>query len=559
MKKRFIKISAAAMTAILISGLFLCFGTVAADLPSKYITEAKTPVLNQKNNPLCWAYSGSDMLGINAIKNGYAENGTTVFSAPMMARAEFDGNEHRHCHGNVWYKCYGGIDYALLAATSGKGLLYNSDYPTVDTANSASAAALYSGNAYISEIRIVDTTDLTNKQRTEQIKKLILEYGAVNTDAFIGEYNKVTCIARLQPYDNSKASHVILLVGWDDTKYTDTGTGAFLLKNTWGESWGDNGYAWVSYNSEFGRNLFSANVVVDGDTRVFTHTETMFTSGNSSYVDDGKYGAVNVFDIDEKMTLNQVGVFTNKVDSEFTVYVYKNLSDVKKIKDATPDATAAGTAEHEGYYTLDLNKAVNVKPGDTVAVLYLVKSEKSYYVFSEYADPDFEMTVTSSKPGQSYTYRNGELTEPKGNYIGTLIGKTEHKEPPVTVTTEAETTTEQIKPPETTANQTEAVTTETDLVIEFTDDTDPEPIDTDNEPEGIASSLPVATETGDQNSETESDETRVTDALTTENTEEITSGIKKAFVIILIVIAAVVVLFILLILALIAASKKKKV
>jgi hypothetical protein len=62
-------------------------------------------------------------------------------------------------------------------------------------------------------------------------------------------------------------------------------------------------------------------------------------------------------------------------------------------------------------------------PGDTVTVLYLARAGGNYYVFSEYSDPDFDMAVTSSEPGQSYTLVGGELKQPAGNYIGTVVGR----------------------------------------------------------------------------------------------------------------------------------------
>jgi len=37
--------------------------------------------------------------------------------------------------------------------------------------------------------------------------------------------------------------HAIVLVGWDDAK------GAWLIKNSWGETWGDGGYGWIQYGS----------------------------------------------------------------------------------------------------------------------------------------------------------------------------------------------------------------------------------------------------------------------------------------------------------------------
>lgn len=39
------------------------------------------------------------------------------------------------------------------------------------------------------------------------------------------------------------ADHAIAIIGWDDAKQ------AWLIKNSWGELWGDKGYGWVGYNA----------------------------------------------------------------------------------------------------------------------------------------------------------------------------------------------------------------------------------------------------------------------------------------------------------------------
>lgn len=40
-----------------------------------------------------------------------------------------------------------------------------------------------------------------------------------------------------------KTNHAVLLVGWDDSKQ------AWLIKNSWSDAWGDNGYAWIRYGT----------------------------------------------------------------------------------------------------------------------------------------------------------------------------------------------------------------------------------------------------------------------------------------------------------------------
>ena len=46
--------------------------------------------------------------------------------------------------------------------------------------------------------------------------------------------------------------HVVLVVGYDDARQ------AFRIKNSWGPSWGENGYAWVSYDYVTGATVYNA-------------------------------------------------------------------------------------------------------------------------------------------------------------------------------------------------------------------------------------------------------------------------------------------------------------
>ena len=420
MRKTFGRALAAVLTALMTA---VCLtGAFAEDRPAKFVSGVETPVLIQKNNPLCWAYAGSDLLSISAIYSGQSPSGQSVFSATLMARAEFDGNEHRSPHGNPWYRCYGGLDYALFAGISGKGLAPAELYGSVDSADGAPVSALYGNYAYIDRFVQCDVSSLQRRDRTEKIKELISENGAVACDLFVGDYNSVTGVAAIQPYDNSKPAHQVLLVGWDDAKYTDTGTGAFLMKNTWGENWGNGGYAWISYNAEFGRKVFSASVRLDAEARVLTHTETNFLSGNHTS-DSTLFGAVNVFAVKEEMTLTHAGICSMQQDADLEARVFVNLDDPLGVISEMPDATASGSFSDCGFYTLPLDKETEVMPGDTVTVLYLARAGGNYYVFSEYSDPDFDMAVTSSEPGQSYTLVGGELKQPAGNYIGTVVGR----------------------------------------------------------------------------------------------------------------------------------------
>ncbi len=79
------------------------------------------------------------------------------------------------------------------------------------------------------------------------MKRAIVKYGAIAasvkvTPAFqaykSGVFNEMARVSG--PRD---VNHAITIVGWDDNKR------AWLVKNSWGPQWGENGYIWVDYRS----------------------------------------------------------------------------------------------------------------------------------------------------------------------------------------------------------------------------------------------------------------------------------------------------------------------
>ena len=77
----------------------------------------------------------------------------------------------------------------------------------------------------------------------QQLKQALVEHGPLVAPIYYDE-----CLAAYRggvfnENDNGMINHVVLLIGWDDKKK------AWLIKNSWGAEWGEQGYGWIKYGS----------------------------------------------------------------------------------------------------------------------------------------------------------------------------------------------------------------------------------------------------------------------------------------------------------------------
>jgi len=61
----------------------------------------------------------------------------------------------------------------------------------------------------------------------------------------INAYDTVYCVA--DKTGSNRGGHHVCILGYDDSRATHDGPGAFRIVNSWGTGWGNRGYAWISY------------------------------------------------------------------------------------------------------------------------------------------------------------------------------------------------------------------------------------------------------------------------------------------------------------------------
>ncbi|MEZ4293480.1 MAG: C1 family peptidase [Polyangiaceae bacterium] len=85
----------------------------------------------------------------------------------------------------------------------------------------------------------------------EGLKAAIYQHGAVGVTMSVcgsipgyggGVYDSTEC-------NWAQTNHIVALVGWDDNVQHKKGKGAWIMRNSWGEKWGNKGYALMAYGT----------------------------------------------------------------------------------------------------------------------------------------------------------------------------------------------------------------------------------------------------------------------------------------------------------------------
>lgn len=318
----------------------------AGGLPARYVIPASAfpPPGSQGQQPSCvgWSVGFSFMSFYQAAKNNRAITNEYTFSPSYLYQSI------RECADCT---CGSRLDYALdFLKNTGIVPLASFPYDQNRCAKPATTLQTTARQYKISDwFRIEDIKNLT-EIKTYLSNDMPVIVSVKTDDAFQNFlYKKET---DTYAWNNSEdyGNHAMLIVGYDNTR------GAFKLLNSWGTSWGANGYGWVDYASF--RNMANQGFVVEKDyerrvepTPPPTTTTTATAANFRPYalkepIRDGRNYYTFGFNIDEKVR--------NSVSK--IVYVYDHPSFYNKYVTST---TAPNfTNSYEGWGCLKNMRAI---------------------------------------------------------------------------------------------------------------------------------------------------------------------------------------------------------
>ena len=339
-------------------------------------------IKNQANGGNCWAFATIASLESAIIKAIYSMNSSGVIynyegyekilelvgSGNLTDLIDFSEENMKNLaalyspYGWNWGTNDGGNGKLSIGyLVSWLGPIFDLDNPYDD--HSVLSPVLNS-ILHVQNIAYIGRENYTDNDR---IKRAVMDYGAafVSLRMATRSYSNYTYVYNK---DNATCNHAVAIVGWDDDIYIPgaPGKGAWIAKNSWGESSGNNGYFYLSYydiSALKGGNYDSNAFVFILNDSIKYDKNYQYDIGETDYFFNTTETVwyKNIFTATGNEYLSAVSTYFEKpTDWQLSVYV----NDVLK-------STKTGFS-NPGYWTIDLFEHVPLELGDIFEVVFKI-------------------------------------------------------------------------------------------------------------------------------------------------------------------------------------------
>ena len=226
-----------------------------------------TSIKNQYSVGSCWAFSAISVVETNALKNGLDEydfNEAHMIYGLLQGgyqASDTEGRKGKYASNsiNVGGKPYFSASYYFN--NQGQLLEGEMDYPrtpkTINSSEYPKGRQIITAEKF--EISNINSYAACSIDEINTIKQKILDNGSVQAlmyfdDNLFADSSNNYYLSTTNASEGS--NHGVVIVGWDDTvsktKFNGaTRDGAWIIKNSYGESWSEDGFFYVSYDDNF--------------------------------------------------------------------------------------------------------------------------------------------------------------------------------------------------------------------------------------------------------------------------------------------------------------------
>lgn len=366
--------------------------------PTKYdLRESArvSDIRNQGNNGTCWAFAA-----LSAMESTLLPEEKWQFAVDHMTIAN---------GFNLTQKDGGEYTMGMAYLASWQGPVKGEDDPYGDGRTDESLEAV----KHVQEIQVIAAKDY------EKIKEAVFKYGGVQTSIYSSLRSATSVSEYYNPQTNAycyigteKPNHDVVIVGWDDNYSKDNfsvnleGDGAFICQNSWGSSFGEQGYFYISYyDTNIGTHNVSYTRIDSADNYDHIYQSDLCGwVGQLGYNKESVFGA-NVFTAESDEILAAISFYAIGKDTEYELFVVPDFTDMESLNERIP--VASGKLSNAGYYTIDFSQEIAINAGEKYAVvLHVITPDAVHPLAIEYA-ADRATAYVTTDDGEGYISTNG--------------------------------------------------------------------------------------------------------------------------------------------------------
>ncbi|MDD2636293.1 MAG: C1 family peptidase, partial [Bacteroidales bacterium] len=364
-----------------------------------------TPVKDQGAEGACWAFAT-----YAAVESYWKKQSWVTFDLSEQNLAT--------CHGFDWTPSEGGnsdLSTAYLSRRSGP-ISENDDEYTLPL-NSSCVSGL-TPVAYVGEARYLPGIADANYS-ADIIKQAIMDNGALYVNIHF-DNNYMNYTNKTYYYNGTESTnHGVAVVGWDNSKTVTGGSaatpssqGAWIIKNSWGPSWGEAGYFYISYEDTKALTTvayFPSNIDYNAESEIYYYDEFGAITA-VGYGDGDDYGLVKYIASDNQQ-ITMLGTYINDAGTDVTLEIYDNFSG--GILSNLLGTTGVKSCTYPGYYTFNLLSPVNIGIGNDFYIKLRYNSGNESTIPIEMVFDGFASSV-SIETGVCWLSDNGSDWDPIG-------------------------------------------------------------------------------------------------------------------------------------------------